>query len=271
MGVNPPAAGRKNLSMTSLPPQDQELVFRHLEELGDAPILSRSPRLLVLLDFLVRETLFGRGHTLKELVIGDALYSSTHPYDPGADSSVRVEVGRLRRKLDAHYAAASHRVPVRITLPKGSYRPEISVDRETRATPATGMMPRSDLAIIPFRMLGDGELGKSFASSLTDETIFSIERVARLKLAPRMIVFQLGDIPFNFADAAAFARARMLLHATVRCVGPNKPLALARGAAHLRDLGRLEKICPHALLPNGIILRGLHLIPRISTPNGCIY
>lgn len=121
--------------MTSLPSQDREIVLRHLEELGDAPALSRSPRLLVLLDFLVRETLAGRGHTLKELVIGDALYSNVRPYDPDVDSSVRVEAGRLRRKLDAHYAA-SHRAPVRIKLPKGSYRPEISVDRETSTAAA---------------------------------------------------------------------------------------------------------------------------------------
>jgi len=90
--------------------------------LSDADF-ERSERLSALLDYLVSETLEGRGQRIKATSIAIDLYGRDESFDQQSDAIVRVEVGRLRRLLEKYYQGPGKHEPVVITIPKGRYLP----------------------------------------------------------------------------------------------------------------------------------------------------
>lgn len=198
-------------------PIDGALVKAQLERLRQSPSFARSANLFAFLRFVVEETLAGQGGSLKELVVGDALYGHRTPYDPRIESTVRVEARRLRRKLYEHYNGIGLEDPIRIELPVGSYRPSFSAtidlpDAEDVSMPGHEV----DLAIMPFRALSPDADDDRFADGLTDELIHALADRTELRLAPRLCVFQFKDRLYTTADAARWLGAPLLLHGTLR-------------------------------------------------------
>jgi serine/threonine-protein kinase len=93
-----------------------------------------------LLRYLVEETLEDRPESLKESVIATAVFDRDPGYDPQIDSVVRVEVGRLRARLAEYYEKVGVDAPVRIEIPRGSYRP-VFVFREAAPEIVTPVEP----------------------------------------------------------------------------------------------------------------------------------
>src|SRR5581483_5549063 len=56
-----------------------------------------------LLDYLAGRALLGQADALKEYTIGLEAFGKPASYDPKVDSSVRVQAGKLRAKLDEYY------------------------------------------------------------------------------------------------------------------------------------------------------------------------
>ena len=65
-----------------------------------SPEFQRSARLRDLLEYLVSETVEGRGDKIKAVSIAIDLYGRDENFDAQNDTIVRVEAGRLRRKLE---------------------------------------------------------------------------------------------------------------------------------------------------------------------------
>jgi TolB-like protein len=81
------------------------------------------------LRYAVEETIAGRGHMVKEYVIGAQVFRRGESFDPRLDPIVRTEARKLRARLDKYYAAEprdSTEDRVRIELHKGSYVPTFS-------------------------------------------------------------------------------------------------------------------------------------------------
>jgi TolB-like protein len=104
------------------PDVDAEAVLLELETVVDSPGFDGSARQIRLLRFLVGEVLAGRGAGLNAALIATRVFDRPAGFDSGEDSIVRVEMSKLRRALDRHYAT---RAPgaVRIELPRGSHAP----------------------------------------------------------------------------------------------------------------------------------------------------
>lgn len=98
-------------------------VLDELARLLAHPDFAASERQRRLLTFLCTEVLEGRGDALKAYTVGTMVLGRTEAFDPQTDSIVRVEVGRLRRVLELHYALNPNACGVSIIIPKGSYRP----------------------------------------------------------------------------------------------------------------------------------------------------
>ena len=75
-----------------------------------------------MLRYLVERTLDGDGDQLKEYVLGTEVFDRPDSYDPRLDSIVRVEVRRLRSRLEAYYRSAPNDSVI-ITIPRGAYVP----------------------------------------------------------------------------------------------------------------------------------------------------
>ena len=88
--------------------------------------LRNSPRLQEMLSHIVEESLAGRAGHIKGLTIAQAVFSAGEDFDPEANSIVRVEAGRLRRRLAEYYMTAGSDDPIIVDIPKGSYVPRFT-------------------------------------------------------------------------------------------------------------------------------------------------
>ncbi|HEY3515528.1 MAG TPA: adenylate cyclase, partial [Gammaproteobacteria bacterium] len=73
------------------------------------------------LRFVVEQTLAGSGQRLKGYTIGVEVFGRPADFDAQSDALVRVEAGRLRRRLVEYYAGEGSADPIRIALPRGTY------------------------------------------------------------------------------------------------------------------------------------------------------
>jgi hypothetical protein len=88
----------------------QSETFRHCEQLR------------VLLVYLTQKSLDGRADELKEYTIGVDAFGRPVVYDPRKDASVRIQVGRLRSKIQEYFRTEGAADPVVFELPKRGYR-----------------------------------------------------------------------------------------------------------------------------------------------------
>jgi len=106
-----------------------------LQRVLDSQTLRPSEALRRLLDYLGRKELTGATADLKEYTVGVEAFGKAPDYDPKTDSSVRVQAGKLRQKLDEYYRTEGIADAWIIELPKGHFRLTIR-ERETAVLPA---------------------------------------------------------------------------------------------------------------------------------------
>lgn len=68
------------------------------------PVFRRSPVLSKLLRYLVEETANGKAEKLKSFVVATEGLGRPDSFDAASDSSARVQMVRLRKTLESHYA-----------------------------------------------------------------------------------------------------------------------------------------------------------------------
>lgn len=95
-----------------------------VERLLGAGLVAPGSRAHLLLDYLL--TIWHREGAVpvKAYAIALDVLGRGADFDPGTDSIVRVELGRLRKLLDLYYAGPGAHDPVRLSLPKGQSRIE---------------------------------------------------------------------------------------------------------------------------------------------------
>lgn len=97
-----------------------------LQRIFESKAFSGSPRLQDLLRYVVSEELAGRGELIRAKTIG----LDVHKYSPDEisdrEGAVRVDAGRVRRKLEEYYQDAGASDSILIALPVGTYRPALS-------------------------------------------------------------------------------------------------------------------------------------------------
>ena len=111
---------------------EKEQYLAQIERIANSNHLHGSESLCKLLRYLVRQSLDHPGTAVKEYQIATEVIGRSSDFDPQADSTVRVQVGRLRQKLAEYYASEGSRDPILVDLPRGSYalgfhRKELSV------------------------------------------------------------------------------------------------------------------------------------------------
>jgi hypothetical protein len=83
----------------------------------------RSPRLSRLLTYLCDKYLAGEADLIKEYSIGVEVLDRPASFDPGNDAAARVEVHRLRRRLQKFYEGEGASRKLRLIIPVGHYVP----------------------------------------------------------------------------------------------------------------------------------------------------
>jgi hypothetical protein len=95
--------------------------FQQVDRLMNSHSLRGSESLCKLLRYLAERSIDHRGVPLKEYQIATEVLGRPAGFDPQNDSTVRVQAGRLRVKLEEYYSHEGPDDPIVIELPKGSY------------------------------------------------------------------------------------------------------------------------------------------------------
>src|ERR1700688_1541963 len=133
-------------------------------------------RLKRFLEFVVLETVEGRGDQLKEVVVGIQVFGKEHSFDPRNDPIVRVQARRLRARLARYYAEEGQSDELVIELPKGGYAALL----RTREAPApkrsltAALVGRNTVLVLPFADLSPNEDLGYFCRALSQEIISAL-------------------------------------------------------------------------------------------------
>jgi len=95
-------------------------------------------RLKKFLEYSVNATMAGHGDRLKGFVIACEVFGKEDPSDAQTTTVVRVEAGRLRRRLKDYYETEGKDDPIRISMPKGGYS---TLFTATGKSAAAGLFP----------------------------------------------------------------------------------------------------------------------------------
>src|SRR4029077_11501501 len=128
---------------------DQAAIRQQLDRILKSGPFHQSHRRQRFLEYLVNETLAGRGERLKAYNVALEVFDRPETFDPAIDPLVRIEAARLRDKLREYYAGDGQRDPILIDLPKGTYTPQI----EFRPAEMSGPRPDQADATAPDRHL----------------------------------------------------------------------------------------------------------------------
>jgi len=117
------------------------------------PSFQRTRQLSALLSYLVEQTLAGHGDALKAVAIAQSVFRRDESFDAQTDTIVRVEAGRLRRRLAQYYESAGCDDPLVIEIPKGGYKPKFQ-DQRAKAEALTQSRSLEDRpeAVVAARM-----------------------------------------------------------------------------------------------------------------------
>jgi hypothetical protein len=92
-----------------------------VERILQSEALSSSKVLRDLFSFLAEKSLSGQAHELKEYSVAIDALGKPPTYDPRHDSTVRIQVGRLRQKLAEYYRSEGKDDSIVIELPKRKF------------------------------------------------------------------------------------------------------------------------------------------------------
>jgi TolB-like protein len=123
------------IELNSWSESDQQAIREQLDRILKSGPFLKSRRRQRFLDYIVNETLAGRGERLKGYNVGLAVFDRTATFDPNIDPIVRLEAARLRDRLREYYEVDGQDDPIRIELPKGTCTPHIEFRQAAPADP----------------------------------------------------------------------------------------------------------------------------------------
>ena len=118
---------------------EQRAIREELARILNSAPFQQSRRRQRFLEYIVNETLAGRGERLKGYNVALAVFDRPNTFDAALDPVVRIEAARLREKLREYYEADGQADPVRIDLPKGRYTPRIEFRHAPTSAPSPGL------------------------------------------------------------------------------------------------------------------------------------
>jgi hypothetical protein len=93
-----------------------------LEHLLSSPPFRNTLQCQTLLRYIVKHTLAGEDHLLRERVIGSEVFGRKPDYETGEDPVVRIRAAEVRKRLAQYYQSIPESPELHIDIPPGSYR-----------------------------------------------------------------------------------------------------------------------------------------------------
>jgi hypothetical protein len=116
-----PRSARKRVRIVQSKNSISDARRRLVERIADSSLFQKPSRLRDLFLYICDYSLQGRNEELREQRIGEVVFGRGHDFRPNDDTIVRVEVRKLRQRLDEYFAADGKDEPILISIPKGAY------------------------------------------------------------------------------------------------------------------------------------------------------
>jgi hypothetical protein len=116
---------------------DADRLLHCVKEITESSAFRNSQRSGQFLIYIVEQALAGNFDALKERLIGIELFARSPTYDTGEDAIVRVTASEVRKRLLQYYGQSGDAMEWRVTLPRGSYIPEL-IHNPHHADPNSG-------------------------------------------------------------------------------------------------------------------------------------
>lgn len=129
-----------------------ERIRQQLDRILASATFQKVDRLKRFVNFIVVETVAGRGDQLKEYVVGTEVFGKDQAFDPRNDPIVRVQARRLRARLDQYFRTEGEADEFIIELPKGGYVPTFKPrsGREVARSAVSGPLNQNAVAVATF-------------------------------------------------------------------------------------------------------------------------
>jgi len=206
---------------TDLADPSQAELRLELSRVLSANEFQASSQLSAFLRYIVDEELAGRGAEIKERNIAISALERAADFDPRMDCIVRVSAGRLRRALERYYAGEGTANPLRIEVPKGTYRPILR--RVTAIADVISARPVAShlripteistcpigcpvVAVVPFVTLTRGERERLLGDSIAEDISVRLSKFTWLRVVDYLAARALPTRRYTAGDRGAIAR-----------------------------------------------------------------
>ena len=242
------------ISLSCWSESDQKAIREQLVRILNSGPFHQSQRRQRFLEYLVNETLAGRGERLKGYNIALEVFDRPETFDPTVDPLVRIEAARLRDKLREYYEADGRSDAIHIDLPKGTYAPLIEfregeqqvkgvskrrmrwqttvpvlalilvlgavgawLIRDLWGPAPEGAAEHPVIAVLPFANLSDDPKQEYFSDGLTEDLMTELSRASRdLRVLARNTTFQYKGKAVDVPKLGRELGARYVLEGSVR-------------------------------------------------------
>jgi len=197
---------------------DQKAIREQLVRILNSGPFHQSPRRQRFLEYLVNETLAGRGERLKAYNVALEVFGRPESFDPVTDPLVRIEAGRLREKLREYYGTEGQSDAIHIDLPKGTYAPLIEFREEGAAEHTVlGAPDGPAIAVLPFVNLSGDPQQEYFSDGLTEDLMTALSRASSdLRVLARNTTFQYKGRAVDVPKLGRELGVRYVLEGSVR-------------------------------------------------------
>ena len=240
------------ISLSCWGESDQKAIREQLVRILNSGPFHQSQRRQRFLEYLVNETLAGRGERLKAYSVALEVFGRPESFDPVTDPLVRIEAARLREKLREYYGTDGQDDVIHIDLPKGTYAPLIEFQEggqqvkivSKRRLPWQIILPALALilalgafgtwltrdrwmparapegpaiAVLPFVNLSGDPQQEYFSDGLTEDLMTELSRASRdLRVLARNTTFQYKGKAVDIPKLGRELGARYVLEGSVR-------------------------------------------------------
>lgn len=200
---------------------EQSQVDQQLERILASRDFRASDKLSAFLRFVVEETLAGRGDRIKGYTVATEVFGRPPDFDPAADPVVRIQAGRLRRRLDTYYHTAGADDPLVVEIPKGHYAAAFSMrDFAAVADPAavrqSSTSTRPTIAVLPFTCIGGSEKAESLADGISEELTVGFTRFMSLAVIARQSTLVYRETTASIESVSEDLGVRFIVTGSVR-------------------------------------------------------
>ena len=210
------------ISLNCWSESDQKAIREQLVRILNSGPFHQSQRRQRFLEYLVNETLAGRGERLKGYNVALEVFDRPETFDPTVDPLVRIEAARLREKLREYYGTDGQGDPIHIDLPKGTYTPQIEFRQAASPNPWPAFTPLSEkasIAVLPFESIGNDPRWDRFADGITEDIVTDLAHSKDLFVVARNSTEVYRGKPADVRNVGRDLGVRYVLEGSIQPLG----------------------------------------------------